>query len=88
MSNQIEIDRQVYEGVTPYKTTKRAVADCDSYGRKLNGGEYTSPNNSNKGRSGKHKKNYVGHPINWPTGEKTCLLHRPGHSSEECKLLK
>ena len=29
-----------------------------------------------------------GHPSDHPTREKTCLLHGPRHSSEECKVLK
>ena len=35
------------------------------------------------------KQKNTGHPSNAPTRAKnTCLLHGPGHSSEECKVLK
>ena len=46
----------------------------------------TSPK---KGRTGKRKTKNSGHPSDAPDGAKnTCLLHSPGHSLEECKVLK
>ena len=61
----------------------------DSYGRKQKRGEARSPINPKKGNSGKRKETNADHPSDGPTSEKnTCLLHGPGNSSEECKLLK
>ena len=59
-----------------------------SHDRKRKGGEAKSSTNSEKSRAGKRKKNYAGHPRDRPTGEKSCLLNGPGHSTEECKVLK
>ena len=33
MFERMETDNQVYEGETPYKTTKRAYSECVSHGR-------------------------------------------------------
>ena len=84
----MEITKQVYEGVTPSKTTIRVDTKCASHRRKQKGGEPASPTNPEKGCAGKRKKKHAGHTSNRPTGEKTCLLHGPGHSSEECRVLK
>ena len=46
------------------------------------------PTNPETGRAGKRKIRNVGHPSDRPTGGKTCFLHVPGNSIEECKLLK
>ena len=54
-----------------------------------NGRGAASPSNPEKGRSGKRKINDAGHPSNAPTGaKKTCILHGPGHSTEDCKVLQ
>ena len=37
---------------------------------------------------GKRKKHYAGHTSGSPTGDKTFLVHIPGHSTVECKVLK
>ena len=64
-------------------------ANRDSNFRKLKGVEYVSANNPNKGFSGNHKTKHAVHPSDGQTSsKKTCLLHGPVHSSEECKLPK
>ena len=77
-----------YECGTTSKNTIKADANRASHGRKIKGGESALPTNPEKGRTGKRKARNAGHPINRPTGVKTCLLHGPGHSTEECKVLK
>ena len=85
----MDIAEQVYEGGTPSKiTAHRADANRVSHSRKRKGGEAASPTNPEKGRAGKLKKNYAGHPSDRMTSDKTCVLHGPRHSTEECKLLK
>ena len=47
------------------------------------------PSKTEKGHSGKCKRNYAGHSSDAPAGaKKTRLLHVPGNSPEENKLLK
>ena len=65
---RMEIAEQVYEGVTPSKTTTREEADCVSHGRRHKGGEAASPTNPKKGRTGKRKNNNTGHQSYFPTG--------------------
>ena len=84
----MEIVERVYIGRTLSKTITRAYANRASHRRKRKGVEFTYQTNPEKGRSGKHKKNYAGDPSNWTTGDKTCLVHGPGNSAEGCKLLK
>ena len=50
--------------------------------------EKTSLTNPENVRTGKRKKDYAGHSSDRPTGDKTFLVHGPGHSAEECKVLK
>ena len=80
MFDQMEISEKVYRGRASSKTTTGADSDRSSHGRKLNGVESTSSTNPLKGHSGKRKK-YSGHPKDWMTGEETCLLYIPGHST-------
>ena len=57
-------------------------------GRK-GGGASASPSNPKQGRSGKRKRSNAGHPSDEPTGaKKKFLIHGPGYSSEECKVLR
>ena len=88
MFELMEIDEQVYEGGTPSKTTNGEDSNCAGHIRKYKGGESALSTNPKKGCIGKCKKNYAGHPSDAPTGGKTCLLHGPGHSTEECKVLQ
>ena len=83
----MEKSEQIYEGVTPSKITTRAYANHDIHGRKRKGGESASPTIPGKGHSGKRKKKYAGHQSDGPTGEKTCLVHGPKHSTAECKVV-
>ena len=47
------------------------------------------PTNPEKGRSGKPKTKNAGHQSDASTGARNiCLLHVPGQSSEECKVIK
>ena len=68
MFEQMEISKQVYEGVTPSKTTTREDSDRDSHVRKQKVVDAASPTNPKKGRASNSKKKYAGHPINRPTG--------------------
>ena len=53
------------------------------------GGEYASPTNPKNVRGGKRRTRTAVSLSEKTTGAgKTCLLHGPGQSSEECKLLK
>ena len=84
----VEITEQFYEGVTPSKTTTGAYSNYASHGSTRKVGEATLPTNTEKECAEKHKKNHEGHPSDKPTGDKTYLVHGPGHSTEGCKLLK
>ena len=67
----------------------RADAKRDSNVREIKGGDNASPTNPKKGRYGKRKtENEVSLREKITSAEKTCLLHGPGNSYEECKLLK
>ena len=55
MFKPMEISEQVYEGKPPSKKIIRADANRDSHVREKKGGEDASPNNSEKGRTGKLK---------------------------------
>ena len=85
----MEIEEEVYKvGNTP-KNINRLEFESASHGRKLKVGEAASPTDPEKGRSGKRNKNDAGHPMDQPNGtKKSFSLHGPGHSTEECKVLK
>ena len=86
---RMEIVKAIYKGGAPSKNTQRAEANRDSSGRKEKGGASASPSKPDQVHSGKRKRSNTGHPSNEPTGaNKTCLIHGPGHSSEECKILQ
>ena len=82
MSELMEIAAQVYE-VWSHICSDRAIN-----GRKVKGGEHNFPTNPDRGRAGKHKKNYAGHPSDQKTGDKTWLVHGLRYCTEECKVLK
>ena len=88
MFERMEIAKVIYEEGETSKNTPKTEADRASSGRKKKEGAYTSPSNPEQGRSDKCKRINAGHTSNQPTGaKKTCMLHGPGHSSEECKLI-
>ena len=85
MFEHMEIAEVIYEGGTPSKDNQRAEADRVSSVRNKKGGASASPPNPEQGCASKRKRINAGHPSNDSTGAKnTCLLHGPGHSSEEC----
>ena len=89
MFELMETVEQVYrEGGEPYKTTTREDANCTSHFSKRKVGEAVLSTNPKNIRTSKHKKHYTGHPSNGPTGDKICLVHGPGHSTTEYKVLK
>ena len=55
MFKRMEVAEQVYKGGTSYKKPARAESKRGVHVRKRKGGEYTSPKNPRKGRSGKLK---------------------------------
>ena len=57
MFEWMEIVDQVYEGVTPSKTTDRADTNHDVHTRKRKRGGSTLQTKLKKGCPGKHKKN-------------------------------
>ena len=64
-------------------------ANRDSNARKRKGGEAALPINPKKGHAGKRRTKNTVSPSEKTTGaDKTCLLHGPVNSSEECKVLK
>ena len=79
---------KIYRGGAISKTPIRANSNRDIHGKNLKEGETASPTNPEKGRAGNCKINNEGHPSNLWTRGKTCLLHGPGHSMDECKVLK
>ena len=84
----MEISEQGYEVGTPSKTTAREDVDRASYVSKRKGGKPASPTNPKKGSAGKRKKKKSSTSKQLDGRKKTWFLHGPGHSSEECKLLK
>ena len=77
----MEIYKNFYKGVTPYKKTNHAYSNHTSHISKLKVGESASLNNPKKGLDGMQKKKYAGHLSNNPTGDKIFLLHGPGLST-------
>ena len=88
MFKQMEVAEKVYEGGTPSKTSIGVDSNRASHGRKRRGGESNSPTNPEKGRVGKRKSKNAGHPSDRPTRWTTCLLHGPGHYTEEYRVLR
>ena len=84
----MEVAEKIYKVGQTTKHLHRSDTNCASHGRKLKGGEAASPTNTEKGRTGKRKTINAGDPSYRTTGGKTCLLHGPGNSTEECKVLK
>ena len=85
----MEVSEQLYEGGTPYKTPIRADANSVSRGRKHKQGGFALPTKPKKGHAGKRKKNHSGNPSDDPTStKKTLLVHGPGQSTDDWKVLK
>ena len=88
MFERIDTAEKFYEGGKPSKTTIREDTNCAILFSKRKGGEYASPTNPYKGCYCKCKTNHAGHLRDRTTGDKTCFVNGPGHSTKECKLLK
>ena len=89
MFERTEIVDAIYEGGAPSKNTQHSEDDRASSGRKQKVGGSASPSNPEKGCTSKRKRNDAGHPSNAPTGaKKICMLHGPGHSPKEWKVLR
>ena len=84
----IEISESIYEVVveTSYKKNTRSDTNRDAQSRKIRG-EFASSNTYSKTieRSGKHRKRYVYNTRD--ISKHTFIIHGPGHSSDECKVL-
>ena len=88
MFERIDIIEQIHKEGTPYKTITWVDANRASHGRKRKGEENALPTNPDKGRTGRCKKNFSCHLSNRTTSNKTFLVNSPGHSMEECKVIK
>ena len=89
MSERVEITEQVYKGETP--SNKKTKGRCQLWQscQENKGRRICITYKPKKGSSGKRKtKNSVSPSENTTGVDKTCLLHGPGHSSEECKVLQ
>ena len=84
----MEVAEKIYEVRNTYKNLPRAYANCASHVRKIKWGESAPHTIPETVCTDKRKTRNTGHPNNRPTGGKTCLLHGPGHSTEECKVLR
>ena len=83
----MEIAESIYKGVVEpyYKKSTRAYANHAGHSRQKRGEAASSWTHPGKGeRTGNHRKGYVDSPT---VKSKTCLIHGPGHFSEECKVL-
>ena len=87
MFERMEIAESIYEGLVEpsYKKITQADTNHACHIRNKRGESASSWTRPDKGEStGKRRKRHV----DIPTGKsKTCLIHGPGHSSEECKVL-
>ena len=87
MFEHMEISWYIYEGVVEPSYKKPTWADANRSGciRHKRGEAASSWTRPEKGESAsKRRKRHVYSP----TGKsKTCLIHGPGHSSEECEVL-
>ena len=88
MFEYMEIEDSIYEGVleSSYKITTRINANCDSISSNTIGESASSNTYSEMSKSAKkHIKSYVDHLEDRLT--LNFLIHVPGHSSDECKVL-
>ena len=87
MFEQMEISESIYKGVvdTSYKKPTQSDANCAGHSSQMRLEDDLSQTHPTMGESSdKRRKIYVYRS----TGEmKTCLIHIPGHSSDECKVL-
>ena len=87
MFERMYISESIYEGVVEpyYKQSTKADSTCAGHSRG-NIGESASSNTYSaiSESSGKRRKIYVDYPMG---KSKTCLIHGPGNSSDECKVL-
>ena len=89
MFKLMEIAEQVYKGQSPSLKNISADANRDIHVMKIMGGGDNSPKNPERGRAGKRKTKirYL-QDRRQPVQKKILFLHVPGHSYEECKVLK
>ena len=84
----MDVAEVIYEGRAPSKDNQQEEVDRAIFGRNQKGGESASASNPEKGCAGKRRRNDSRNPRDAPTGAKnTCMLHGPGHYSEEWKFL-
>ena len=89
MFERMEITEAIYVGGSPSKNKQREESERAIFGRKQKGGGSAQPSNLENGLAGKRKGNDAGHTSDALTGEKnTVMLHGPGHSSEQFKVLQ
>ena len=88
MVKRMETADQVYEGGTPSKNNHNWEDPNRASYRTNEGGECASSSNLEKGRTGKLKRKHADRSRNESTGAKICMMHIPGHSTEECKVLR
>ena len=89
MLDLIEVSEPVYKGQSPYKKILMADSNHGIHVRKRKGEESAQTINPKKGHTDKYKTKNELSPSNRPTSaNKTCLLHVPVQSYEECKVLK
>ena len=89
MFERTEIAEAIYKGGATSKNNPQAESDRASSGRKKKGGASASQSNPRQGCSDKCNRSNAGHPSDEPTrAKKTCLLHGPGQSSEEYKVIR
>ena len=84
----IEISDYIYEGIVEpyYLKTNRVDANRSGLSKKMRGDAASSTTYSKTSESSyKHRKRYVEH--NKDRSQLSCLIHGPGHSSDECKVL-
>ena len=87
MFESMEITESIYEGVVEpsYKKPTRADANRAYHNRdKREESDLSNTCPPIRESAGKRRKRYVDHP---KIESKTCILHGPGHSSNECKVL-
>ena len=84
----MDIAESIYEVVveTSHTKTTKADANRDGHIRLKRGKSALSNNYSEMSKSTEGAKIHADHPKDRP--KPTCLIHGPGHSSDECKVLR
>ena len=84
----METTEQVYKGYQYSKTTKRSGTNRDDFISKHKVGVSIYPMNTQKGTTDKFNKNYADNLRSELAITKVCMVHNPGHSMDEHKLLQ